>query len=357
MKSFNYIYLLVIPLAYLLFWMGQQASGETAFFYGFAENKETEISHDQDVMVSELLVDPGEVVQKGQELMIVDRYNLEKVVDQAQTEADRIRINESVERSRISKDISILENEKTSRLSEIAQQMAVLKEDIGQKEKTYKTLLGKEVSTFQNVATGEKDELKKLEIQLEAERKQYDLELEKLKHQKTLMGKEEAVMLKKVNAQIDYLKEEKDRLIVKAPSDGIIGTIHVRAGEFVSSFNTLISFYERNPTAVKGYVHESMILEVQVGDSLTVSSINQPDNIILGQVIGLGTRIVEIPERLRKVPEHKTYGREVLISIPSKNPLLQKEKVLLNLSKQGSENKEKTLVENKKSSSQNSSMK
>jgi hypothetical protein len=50
----------------------------------------------------------------------------------------------------------------------------------------------------------------------------------------------------------------------------------------------------------------------------------------------LGSRIVEIPERLRKNPDLKTYGREVLIAIPPSNLFLQKEKVILNLLKKTS---------------------
>ena len=50
-------------------------------------------------------------------------------------------------------------------------------------------------------------------------------------------------------------------------------------------------------------------------------------------ITGLGSRIVEIPDRLRKNPDLKTYGREVLISIPPTNFFLQKEKVILNLLK------------------------
>jgi hypothetical protein len=38
-----------------------------------------------------------------------------------------------------------------------------------------------------------------------------------------------------------------------------------------------------------------------------------------GRVSGLGQCVVEIPERLRKIPELKTYGREVLIEIPHDN--------------------------------------
>ena len=110
----------------------------------------------------------------------------------------------------------------------------------------------------------------------------------------------------------------------------MIGNVHCIDGENISSFKTLISFYERNPTLVKGFVHEKLILEVQLEDKLSVTSSQHPNHEVVGEVVGLGTRIVEIPERLRKIPEAKSYGREVLIKIPAENPFLQKEKVTLN---------------------------
>jgi len=48
-------------------------------------------------------------------------------------------------------------------------------------------------------------------------------------------------------------------------------------------------------------------------------------------VTGFGTRITEIPNRLSKIPELTMYGREILVSIPPKNDLLQKEKVRVQL--------------------------
>ena len=75
---------------------------------------------------------------------------------------------------------------------------------------------------------------------------------------------------------------------------------------------------------------KALFPEVNVGDNLEVVSSLHPDNGVGGTIIGLGTRIVEIPERLRKIPDFKTYGREVLIRIPPVNPFLQKEKVMLN---------------------------
>ena len=48
-----------------------------------------------------------------------------------------------------------------------------------------------------------------------------------------------------------------------------------------------------------------------------------------GIVTGLGSRVVETPVRLRKIPEVSTYGREILVSIPPDNSFIQKEKVVI----------------------------
>ena len=136
--------------------------------------------------------------------------------------------------------------------------------------------------------------------------------------------------MEKLEQEKNYYKGEQEHLTIKAPKDGLIGNIHCLEGENKSSFSTLITFYERNPTLVKGYVHENLIVHVEVNDTLEVSSSLHPEHKRYGTVVGLGSRIVEIPERLRKIPDLKTYGREVLIQIPPDNPFLQKEKVVLN---------------------------
>ena len=77
---------------------------------------------------------------------------------------------------------------------------------------------------------------------------------------------------------------------------------------------------------VKGFVHENLILEVAVGDTLEVISTQHPEHKCQGVISGLGSRIVEISERLRKNPELKTYGREVLISYSSIQSFFTKRK-------------------------------
>jgi len=186
------------------------------------------------------------------------------------------------------------------------------------------------------------------QLLLEAKQTKFEMKLEELKvkraelerpiteqiklldKQLERVGSTERLQTQRFNSEKDIVNKEMAKLSVYAPTDGLIGNVHCIDGENVSAFNTLISFYERNPTLVKGFVHEKLILEVKLGDVLRVSSNQHPHHVVSGTVAGLGTRIVEIPERLRKIADFKTYGREVLIRIPADNPFLQKEKVTLN---------------------------
>jgi hypothetical protein len=174
-------------------------------------------------------------------------------------------------------------------------------------------------------------EIEALKEELEAELKPINLELLQLKKELSSIGASSEVVKKRLEYEKDYFENETKKLEIVAPSDGLIGNMRCKEGEHISKFNTLISFYQQNPTIVTGFVHENLILHVKIGDTLEVSSSLHPDHKGFGKVSGLGYRIVEIPERLRKRPEIKTYGREVLIEIPPNNPFLQKEKVVLNL--------------------------
>ena len=60
-----------------------------------------------------------------------------------------------------------------------------------------------------------------------------------------------------------------------------------------------------------------------------IRSIQDYDKTTIGVITGLGARIVEIPERLRRVPTSKLYGREVVLAISSDNTFLQGEKVII----------------------------
>ena len=304
------------------------------FFYGFAENKETELSHNESVEIKKILVTPGQQVKKGQLLMEVFEASTDYKIDRASSDLQRLAAVDEQKRQSILDKIQQLQTKRQIEVAEIDSDIRSLKSKIEYNKSLLEDLKsidqtnGSDGNSPSAMALANLEERRRLVVE------PIDLEVNQLRQELSNLGAPSQIEQQKLKSEIDYYKTEKDKFSVVAPSDGLIGNILCKEGENVQSFRTLLNFYERNPTLVKGFVHESLILEVNVGDTLQVSSSLHPTQFITGDVIGLGTRIVEIPERLRKIPSVKTYGREVLIRIPSMNPFLQKERVMLNTLKE-----------------------
>lgn len=329
MKKINSIYISAFILAIVLVFLTFSLQSKTASFYGFAENKETEINHIEDVLVEKIHVENGQEVKKGELLIEVKDAIIPARIDGLKLEKEVLQQNVLQEKNSIRNKIVTIEMERDLKLNEIDSKIAILEKEIAYNESLYEGLKtidsGKKSTINPDVDKLEFLKLSKKDIISKAD--------EEIRMQRNILAKVEAPVNVKneiLDAEITHFEREKEKLLIYAPSDGLIGNVTCKEGENIAAFSTLMNFYKHNPTLVKGYVHESMILEVQVGDELEVSSSLHPDLKIKGTVFGLGSRIVEIPERLRKIADFKTYGREVLIKIPAENKFLQKEKVLLN---------------------------
>lgn len=78
-----------------------------------------------------------------------------------------------------------------------------------------------------------------------------------------------------------------------------------------------------------GYIHENSAQTIATGDEVEVVRESTRENSITGSVVGVGSRIVEYPIRLRKNPDIPLWGREVQIKIPEENNLLLGEKLII----------------------------
>lgn len=331
LKKVNLIYIVFIGLAYLVFQMNKNLSGASAMFYGFAENKETEINLDHPVVIDRVYVTPGQEVKRGQLLMEVKRQAVDLKIDELGFDLEKENIVARQERQQILDDIEALEAEHIKKQAFYQSQKAQIEHELALNQSLLRDLKTLNSVDASAVAQASQKRLDLLDEQLEQELAPIEVELKQLR--KALGSVELPMQLgrEKLSKELDFHENRRDKLKIYAPSNGLIGSVYCKKGEHIDAFSTLLNFYERNPTIVKGFVHESLILEVERGDSLKVISSLHPSHQTEGVVIGLGLRIVEIPERLRKIPEFKSYGREVLIQIPSENPFLQKEKVLLNV--------------------------
>ena len=324
-RSLYLFFFLLVGLC-ILWLLNRQHNRHTEYFYGFAENQETEMNLEEDVQIVNILVDEGQAVSKGDTLLEVRMadldYRLEKVAHETLDLQARERIWESDMRSRIQQQTESLAQKRQERKLKIAQWEANLAF-----QKEILASVGKQTSS--EMATPVALERERMLAGLQAGITADSLQLIELKEELRIGMTPFRIQREKQVSVLDWLLVRKDNMIITAPYDGLVGNIHGRVGEHQSSFSTLVTFYEQHPTLVKGYVHESLLVQVRLHDSLDVVSLVRPELSCRGQVVALGTRVVEIPERLRKMPEIKTYGREILVAIPPANEFLQKEKVQL----------------------------
>ncbi|MGD9210944.1 MAG: HlyD family secretion protein, partial [Desulfobacteraceae bacterium] len=125
------------------------------------------------------------------------------------------------------------------------------------------------------------------------------------------------------------LKRENSQLNIFASISGVIGSVNYKVGEKVTPFAPIITLHPKTPSIIKGYIRENEYSMISVGDKLSIISQADARNQVKGSVIGVGARIVEYPERLRKRPELMAWGREITVKIPADNNLILGEKVMI----------------------------
>lgn len=333
MKHINILYILAILVLVVLFKLGSEYNATSVLFFGFAENKETEINLDHPVEVNKIYVTPGQKVKAGTLLAEVTHADLDFKLNDVTHEIAELQVKDQLFRNDIKAEIRALEAKKMTKEADIQAEIRQLESKLALNKSLIKDLKSIAVSEQEATTSPIANKIAALKEELKVTVQPIQVQIENLQSELSRSNSPLKVQMKKLEEEEVLYKNAEKRQALLAPTDGVIGNIHCKEAEHISSFKTLITFYEQNPTLVEGFVHESLIVHVQVGDTLEVSSSLHPQRQCLGVITGLGTRIVEIPSRLRKMPEIKNYGREVLIKIPRENDFLQKEKVKLQLAR------------------------
>ena len=328
MKYFKPYYIIAILLGIWIFWFNAQGNRQPEEFFGFAENRDTEVNFNYPVVVKRIHVTEGKEVNEGALL-----FHLQRIQPKEELVEEGYRISELQAESKAWK----AEKEGELKIKEaeykIDRQILADKIDDLNKELTYKQSLYSDIKSLNSVPldfTSLENELADLEYQRNMLDSLFQVQKLTLEEELRLGANPYIAEIKRMEARMIFDEDQQIQEIeIRAPFKGLVGNIQCKEEEHIPSFRTLMNFYEPNPSMVKGFIHEDMILKVKVGDVLTIRSTTNPENGIEGTVSGLGSRIVEIPSRLRRIPDLKTYGREILISLPENNSLIQKEKVII----------------------------
>lgn len=329
-RYFNIFYLSIIAIGIALFFLVNPKESSIVSFYGFAETNETEINFNYPVVINKIFVTPGQHVKKDDVLMQVSRMNNKDKLEQEPFKIAEIQAEKNSKISKLESEIDLAKASHQITIEKLDTEIEKLT-----KELNYKIDLAKDL---ENVELAD-NTYTPLRNKIDALKNEKTLLVSKFNKKQSALLEEINVVqtpyneqIKLLNAEKAFFENNKVQLVeIKAPTDGLIGNLHCKEAEHIQSYTTLISFYEPNPSIIRGFIHEDLTLQVTMDDSFVVRSIKDPSIQYEGKVIGLGSRIVEIPQRLRKIAEFKTYGREVSIRIDSRNAFLQKEKVALEL--------------------------
>ncbi|OAV43309.1 HlyD family secretion protein [Lewinella sp. 4G2] len=322
----NLFYPAVVLVGLALFFLFRPPVETDINFFGFAESNETAVNYNYPVVIEEILVQPGQAVKAGEALLRVSRRKAKETLADQSFRIRELQAEEGIWRSRKQDQLAELRREGEQRVAAIQRDI-----EEAQRKLDYQLSLSEGLSTV-SVAPATYQPLRDKIAALRD-----DLALAQVNSKEKVEALEREIALggNPYRAQIDRLAAEEqfdaDQQVqpfeVTAPDDGLIGNIDVKEEEHVPSYETLLSFYEPHSSVIRGYLHEDQTSKVDIGSVFEVYSLRDPSLVYTGTVIGLGSRIVSIPARLRKLRDFETYGREVIVEITPENGFLQKEKV------------------------------
>jgi len=308
-------------------------NGESTTFYGIADTREIVINAESAVEIKNIQVVPGQAITKGELLVDFDRPDLTMEINTISHQLEELRANRKVNAEGLQSQIQGFRAQKAAKISEIDYQIQELKAHYAINKELTSELKSIEKENESRGAVARRSpiqiRLESLEKSLALAINPLEIEIATLERELISTEKPFRVQEERLEKELNMLLEEKNRLYIFAPVTGIIGSVNVKRGEKIAPFTPLLTLHPKSPSCVKGYVHENLYNQVALNQDVTIVSLASEEKETRGEVIGVGSRIVEFPVRLRKRPDLHVWGREVEVKIPEDNTFLLGEKVLI----------------------------
>lgn len=325
----------IIVFALLVILTYKYKSGkEFTQFYGIAETREIVVNSENAVEIKKIHVVPGQAVQKDQLIVELANPELTKNINEISHELDELKVQAVMNNDALLSEIEELKAEKASRISEINYQIKQLQAqyDINRSLTSDLQSLEYDPSETAHSEGGNNP----IQIEIERMKTALDLEINPIQIRINMLERKlhssenpAEIQIQRLGRELNLLLEEKNNLYIFSQVTGIIGSVQCKTGERISPFDPIMTLHKKSPSYIKGFIHESTIANISVGGKVRVISVSDPSYSVIGDVVGIGSRIIEYPRRLRRMLAVQVYGREVRIRIPEGNKFLLGEKVLV----------------------------
>lgn len=301
--------------------------GDRTDFRGIAEDSKTVVSSESAVEVLQIHVQPGQIVSVGDTLARLRNPELAMRIAQVRHDIEGAYGDADLNSSEAGRRVAELRAAFAARRAELLGEIRTLVDLNSRNRSLVAGFKALGVQEAESDSSGLQEQIQALRHQIQVEESGMKNQIALLLGSKGSMTKLAASREEALRSELAILLEEEKRLVILSSANGVVDSINNRLGEKVSPFSPILTISGHNPGLVRGYVHERVRTDLAVGDSVEVLALGMRSARVKGAVIGLGSRIVELPMRLWKAPTTPMWGREVIVRIEPGNPLLQGEMV------------------------------
>jgi len=336
MKRFKLLYLLWFISVIVIILLSNTEQLETYQFFGIAESNEVIVNFENSVEIKNIYVVPGQKITKGLLLLELDQPELSLSLNEIKHQLSEFTFQQKIETNNIRTQIKELDAQKTAKKNAIHSEIKQLKSQHALNKRLtseLKSIMQTDIVSNETNKTAISSpiqlKIESLEEELEMSVQQIDIRIKSLKKMLDADKNPLSAKIESLKKELELLSTAKKKLLIYSENNGLIGSVHFKRGEIVSPFVPILTIYTQSPSYVKGFIHENVYNSISVDENVTVFSLTGNTVFSDGIVVGVGSRIIEFPERLRKRPEIKIWGREVQIKISENNKFLLGEKVMI----------------------------
>lgn len=330
---FNLFYIVLIFVSGLVIFLANNFTRETDAIIAVVEPQKIAISYQKSVKIKAIHTVPGQDINQGDLLLEVERPDLIYEIEKLENEISRIKIEINDRLRRYLAEIRVVENGKRQMIEKSDLEISELR---ARKQNTLQVLNNlQSFSPQEKQSFIQKDSSLVLEIEQAINSKNLQLKYFSLRYeefQQEFISDTSSLnyQIHKLTRELQLLNNEAMELKKYAPCDGTIGNVYWQIDELVQPYETIISIYESNPTLIKAYMNVENKYEINLGQEVTVLAFDRKYS-IRGNVVDIGSRIVNYPSRLLPAPNIDLWGQEIFIRIPENNEFLNGEKVFVKL--------------------------
>jgi len=301
--------------------------GDRSDFRGIAEDAKSIVSTASSVEVLKIPVQPGQVVHVGDTLVHLRSPELAMRITQVKREIEGASGDANLNSAETQRRVAQLRAEFAARRAELNGNIRTLTELNARNRSLVTGFKAMGMESAGSDTSALQEQILSIRNQLAVEESGVASQIALLEGSKGNMGRLAASRDQALRNELAILEQEERHLSIVSTLNGVVDSTHHRVGEKLSPFTPILTISGQRPTLVRGYIHERVRTDLQVGDSVVVSAVGMRHAEVPGVVTGLGARIIELPPRLWKAPGIPLWGRETIVAISPTNTLLLGEMV------------------------------